>query len=348
MMLKFNIIIFYLALALLVLISCVNKPNSSIVKTSERQILVNNKPYIIKGICYHPVAKGSSIRSFETIDKDLELMVEAGINTIRVYSPIDNKLVLDKIDAAGIKIIIGFGYDQDGFYDIQSGSFIDYVNTYKNHNAILMWELGNEYNYHPEWFQGNLNNWYKAMNDVAIQIHENDSNHLVTTAHGDLPDKLTLSLCPDIDVWGMNVYRWDKPESIFAEWEVLSSKPMYLAEAGSDSYMTISNEGYKQGENQLAQANANKKILNAIFNNVDICSGVTLFSFTDGWWKAGKNDVQDTGGWAPNSSGVPYDGSPNEEYWGIVDINRNRKKTFFEIKNIYKGYENKKIKKDDK
>ncbi|MCF6298083.1 MAG: hypothetical protein L3J08_08915 [Flavobacteriaceae bacterium] len=326
------------------LISCVNKPNSSIVKASERQILVNNKAYTIKGICYHPVAKGSSIRSFETIDQDLELMVEAGINTIRVYSPIDNKLILDKIDAVGIKIIIGFGYDQDGFYDIKSGSFIDYVTTYKNHNAILMWELGNEYNYHPEWFESNLNNWYKAMNDAAAQIQENDSNHPITTAHGDLPSKLVLSLSPNIDVWGMNVYRWDKPEIIFSEWEALSTKPMYLSEAGSDSFMTISNEGYKEGENQLAQANANKKILNAVFNNEKICSGVALFSFTDGWWKAGKNDTQDTGGWAPKSSGVPYDGSPNEEYWGIVDINRNRKKTFFDVKNIYKSYRNKKIK----
>ena len=45
-----------------------------------------------------------------------------------------------------------------------------------------------------------------------------------------------------------------------------------------------------------------------------------MFSFTDGWWKAGNNNKQDTGGQAPNSSGVPYDGAPNEEYWGMVDI----------------------------
>jgi hypothetical protein len=38
------------------------------------------------------------------------------------------------------------------------------------------------------------------------------------------------------------------------------------------------------------------------------------------------------GGWAPYSSGVPYDGAANEEYWGIVDINRNKKLTFEVIK----------------
>jgi len=60
------------------------------VTVNKRQILVNNKPYIIKGICYHPVPIGKSERSFESIDKDLALMTEAGVNTIRVYSPIDD------------------------------------------------------------------------------------------------------------------------------------------------------------------------------------------------------------------------------------------------------------------
>ena len=37
-------------------------------------------------------------RNFDTIDKDLLLMQEAGINTIRVYSPIDDLGILNKID----------------------------------------------------------------------------------------------------------------------------------------------------------------------------------------------------------------------------------------------------------
>jgi hypothetical protein len=316
-------------------LSCNNDVQVDEVSVFERQLLVNDNHYLIKGICYHPVAIGSSERSFETIDKDLALMVEAGINTIRVYAPIDNVNVLDKIDAAGLKVIIGIGYNQDGFYDMVSGSFIDYVNKYKNHNAILMWELGNEYNYHPEWFEGDLKNWYNDMNVAADLIHKADSKHPVTTAHGDLPDALALSLSPNIDVWGMNVYRWVEPESIFSEWKAVSSKPMYLSETGGDSYMTVFAEGYEQGENQKAQADANKIILEKSFDDKGICSGVTLFSFTDGWWKAGQNDVQDIGGTAPNSSGVPYDRDPNEEYWGIVDIHRNKKETFNVVKEIY-------------
>ncbi len=216
----------YFLLIAITFLSCTKKIALDIATTSERQILVNDSPYTIKGICYHPVPKGSDNRDFSNLTEDLELMVEAGINTIRVYSPIDDKAVLDEIEAAGLKVVLGFGYNQDGNFDILSGSFIDYVNTYKNHNAILMWELGNEYNYHPEWFDGDIKNWYNAMNNAAQLIHENDPSHPVTTAHGELPDSLALSLSKNIDVWGMNVYRWDDPTTIFSQWSAVSSNPM--------------------------------------------------------------------------------------------------------------------------
>ena len=133
----------------------------------------------------------------------------------------------------------------------------------------------------------------------------------------------------------MNVYRWDNPSRIFAEWEKISNKPMYLSEAGADSYMTTAKDGYEKGPNEKAQADATKNILDATFQHTSVCSGVAVFAFSDEWWKAGNNDTQDPGGWAPNSSGVPYDGSPNEEYWGIVDIDRNKKEVFRVVQEIY-------------
>lgn len=317
--------------------SCLSPGGSGEIKISGRQIMVDGSPYLIKGICYNPVPKGSDKRDFSNLTQDLALMVEAGINTIRVYQPIDDKAVLDEIHAAGIKVIMGFGFDQGGKFDMVSGTFIDYVNTYKDHKAILLWELGNEYNYHPQWFNGDLKNWYTALNNAAGLIKKQDPSHPVTTAHGELPDSLALASCPNIDVWGMNVYRWDEPGEIYSQWESISSKPMYLSEAGGDSYMTITKAGYEQGVNEKAQAAANAKILESVFNHTEVCSGVTLFAFSDEWWKAGNNDIQDIGGWAPNSTGVPYDGSPNEEYWGILDIDRNKKETYDIVKTKYRG-----------
>ena len=284
---------------------------NNVVEVSGRQLIVDNTPYFMKGVCYHPVLRGETERNFSTIDQDLELISEAGINTIRVYAPIDDIEVLDKIDAAGLKLIVSFGYNQKGVYDILSGTFLDYIMKYKDHNSILIWELGNEYNYHPEWFGGDIQNWYDALSLATDQIHDIDPNHPVATAHGDMPDKQALASNPNIDIWGLNVYRWDQPQSVFKEWQTVSDKPVYLSEAGADSYMKISKAGFKQGENQRAQAVANAKIIDAVLDRSDVASGIFIFSFTDGLWKAGNPNQQDIGGWAPNSSGVPYDGAPN-------------------------------------
>ena len=309
------------------------------VKIQDNTMTVDGNPYYMKGICYHPVKIGNTKRSFETLNEDLILMKEAGVNTIRVYEPIDDIAVLDKLSKAGIKVVISFGYNQKGRFDIVSGTFIDYVRKYKNHEAILMWELGNEYNYNPQWFGGDINNWYKAMELVSQMIQIEDPYRLVSSAHGDLPSIDALNIAPSIKVWGMNVYRWDQPESIFEEWKAISNKPMYFAELGADSYMTKSTEKYTQGENQIAQANANKIILDQVLSNSDKNIGSFIFQFTDGLWKAGNPKKQDTGGSAPNSDGTPYDGTANEEYWGIVDINRNKKITFDVVKDAYVNFD---------
>jgi len=305
------------------------------VEIENNKLNVNGIEYFIKGVCYDPVPIGKTVRSFNTIDKDLLLMQEAGINTIRVYSPIDDLAILNKIDEAGIKVITSFGYNQNGYYDILNGTYIDYINKYKDHNAILLWELGNEYNYHPEWFNMNIDNWYLAMNNAAKKIKQIDKNHPVSTAHGEIPNKKARQMGSNIDIWGINVYRWDDPTPLIEEWEKVSDLPLYFSETGSDSYMTKDYNEFKKGINEHAQAAANHNIIKNVFKMKDRLTGLIIFQFVDGLWKAGNPEMQDIGGWAPNSIGVPYDGSPNEEFWGIVDINRNKKKTFEVIKKFF-------------
>ena len=298
------------------ILSCIiffNISNAIEVNVTDNTFYVNGKPYYMKGICYHPVPKGKIKRDFSNLNTDLALMKEAGINTIRVYEPIDDINVLNTLDDAGIKVVINFGYNQRGRYDILSGSLIDYIYKYKDHNAILMWELGNEYNYHPQWFGGDINTWYKVLEIAAQAIKTIDSSRLVSSAHGDLPSKEVLTIASSIDIWGLNIYRWDKPQSVFKEWQEISKKPIYFSELGADSYMTKSTSKYKAGENQQAQADANEIILKEVLKNHDKNIGTFIFSFTDGLWKAGNPGMQDTGGTAPNSDGTPYDGSANEE-----------------------------------
>ena len=132
---------------------------NSIVGVKDDQITINNQPFFIKGICYHPVEKGQTVRSFGQIEKDLKLIKAAGVNTLRVYEPIASREILDQIYDAGLRVIISFGFNQGGVYDLQSETYLDYVETFKSHPAILLWELGNEYNYHPEWFGGSVDYW---------------------------------------------------------------------------------------------------------------------------------------------------------------------------------------------
>ncbi len=102
---KIHKAVFILILAL----ACKPATNLNLVTISGKQLLVNNETYFIKGICYHPVLQGSTKRSFDLIDQDLSLMVEAGINTIRVYEPIISEEVLDKIWAQVLKSLSVLG-----------------------------------------------------------------------------------------------------------------------------------------------------------------------------------------------------------------------------------------------
>jgi len=314
--------------------SCMSKSGGRI-WTENGQIQTSQGPHFIKGVCYHPVAIGHDTRSFETLTQDLELMREMGVNTIRVYEPIASKSVLDQISQAGLSVIIGFGYNQNGVYDLESGTYLDYIKALKAHPAILFWELGNEYNYHPEWFGGSMDDWYKTLREAAFAIHAEDPNHPVGTAHGEVPDADLLEDLDGIDLWGLNVYRWDESHTALADFTQRSQKPVYFSELGADSYMAAAQLGYEQGENQRAQADATQHLLEHILTDSSKTAGVAVFSFTDGWWKAGEPNQQDVGGWAPGSSGVPYDATANEEYWGLVDINRKKKEAFWVVKSFY-------------
>ena len=286
----------------------------SIVTISQKKLFVDGNRYYIKGICY-------GRNGYFNYQQDIPMMVEANINTVRVYAQIFDRAELDAYHSAGIKVIMQVDYN---------GNYEAYVRDYMTHPAVLMWEVGNENNYHPDWFGGNLNNWYRTLEEVATKIKTIDTNHPVATAHGEVPTEIALNSCPSVDIWGMNLYRWDNNIPAIEAFIALSEKPLYISEAGADSYDSRSNI-----EREDLQAQATQNILSGILSKSDVCMGVTLFSFSDEWWKAGNPSQQDTGGEAPNSGGVPYDGAANEEYWGIVKHDRSKKEAYNIVKDLY-------------
>ena len=291
---------------------------SQSVYVEDRKIFVDEQEYRINGICYAR-GEGNGENSGFSYTDDIPLLVDANINTIRTYAAITNSAELNAFANAGIKVIMM----------LNENSYVWYVNQFKDHPAILMWEFGNEFNYHPEWFGNNIQNWYNVLENCASTVKSIDPNHPVSTGHGEVPTTQALTSCPSVDVWGMNIYRWLSPDSAINELAAQTDKAMYISEAGADSYN--SNSG---SENQAQQAQATEIILNAIIEKSDLCVGVTLFEFCDEWWKAGDPNQQDAGGF---SNAIPYDNYANEEYWGIVTRNREPKQSYYVVQEIYES-----------
>ena len=303
---------------LLVLFSFSLQLFSQTVYVEDRKIFVDDQEYRINGICYAR-GEGNGENSGFSYTDDIPLLVDANINTIRTYAAITNSAELNAFANAGIKVIMM----------LNENSYVWYVNQFKDHPAILMWEFGNEFNYHPEWFGNNIQNWYNVLENCASTVKSIDPNHPVSTGHGEVPTTQALTSCPSVDVWGMNIYRWLSPDSAIDELAAQTDKAIYISEAGADSYN--SNSG---SENQAQQAQATEIILNAIIEKSDLCVGVTLFEFCDEWWKAGDPNQQDAGGF---SNAIPYDNYANEEYWGIVTRNREPKQSYYVVQEIYES-----------
>ena len=306
----------FIILNIIFVFNITNSTFSQTVYIEDRKMFLDGEEYRINGICYAR-GEGNGENSGYSYADDIPLLVDANINTIRTYSAITNTAELDAFAAAGIKVIM----------HLNENSYTWYVNQFKNHPAILMWEFGNEFNYNPQWFDNDIQNWYNLLESCASTVKSIDSNHPVSTAHGEVPNSQALNSCPSIDVWGMNIYRWLSPETAINELAAQTDKAIYISEAGADSFNSNTNS-----ENWQQQADATEIILNNIIQSSDLSIGVTLFEFCDEWWKAGNPNQQDTGGF---SNSIPYDNYANEEYWGIVTRDRQPKLSYYVVQDIY-------------
>ena len=289
---------------------------TQVVSVEDRKIFVDGDEYRINGICYARGEGNGETSGFSYTD-DIPLLVEANVNTVRTYSSMTDVNELNAFAEAGIKIIM----------HLNENSYTWYVNQYKDHPAILMWEFGNEFNYHPEWFGGNIDNWYDLLETAAENVKTIDPNHPVSTGNGEVPSLEVINSCPSVDVWGMNIYRFLNTVSAITELASYSDKAMYISESGADSYNNNS-----QSDNESQQALATEHILNTVLSYSNLCAGITLFEFCDEWWKAGDPSSHDSGGFAVS---VAYDNFANEEYWGIVNRDRTKKESFYVVQEIY-------------
>ena len=298
-----------------------------------RKLMVGESPIHMKGISWHPtpVGKGPGAPDFAGyVAQDAQLLADAGVNVVKTYSPILDTSVLDTLWSHGIYVLMTVYY---GYADTVETA-INNVCAVKEHPAILAWVVGNEWNYYN---LGKDLDFQGAVDEVATvvsAIQEHDSSRPVATIYGELPDAGVLESLSHVDFWGTNVYRGQSFGTLFTEWESRSDKPLFLGEYGVDAY-----DGTAQALDEATQAAFITALTeeihaNASVNNTGVCTGGMVFEFNDEWWKfnGGPWEVQDTGASWQNQA-YP-DPNMNEEWWGLVDIERNPRQAYEAYKNL--------------
>jgi hypothetical protein len=348
----------------------------SLISTNGYQLLVQKRltdgtlapaqPYSIKGVAWSPASIGDSgdkaIRRTRFKDwyiTDIKMLRDAFSNSVYTFldfgTTTDAKTILDYLYKQGIMAIITV--DEDGKNN--TANITTVVNAYKNHPAVLMWAIGNEWNinlYQQKFTT--LDQAAAATQSAAQQIKAIDSNHPVATIFGEIniPDNgqplsktstIVNVTCSAVDVWGLNIYRGSSFGDLFTQWKSITNKPMFLSEFGTDSYRTQSYWPVVGYEDQNMQQEFNHSVWSDITANYSanypgkVCLGGTVFEWCDEWWKVKAADggsvwMQDNGGfntyWNPTAH---PDGFGNEEYFGVVDINRVPKPAYYDIQNFF-------------
>jgi len=261
---------------------------------------------IIRGVCYSNDANGLSF--YENFDRDLELLKAIHANSIRTFRPLaayvegvdtvildydKTKSMLDKLAAAGITVTVGFDSARDivgGIRDDATGReyrkafYLEYINAFANHPAILAWAFGNEYNYrYADWFGGDKHRWLAILAD-AVKNAKAASPRLTAVVHGELPSARELreyQAIPGLDLVMLNVYRGPGFGSLYKDWETrtrTAPMPLVLSEFGRSSMDGRGND------TSALQAAWLEKMWTEIASNSTAAGGY-IFSLKDESWK---------------------------------------------------------------
>jgi hypothetical protein len=167
------------------------------------QLLVNNKPFYIKGA-------GLEFGKIASVAKN-------GGNSFRTWR-INNgqktgREILDEAYKNGLMVTLGievarerhgFNYNNSVAVKEQFDRIKKEVLALKDHPALLIWGIGNELNLRYT----NPKVW-DAVNDISKMIHKIDPNHLTTTMLAGISKKeidYIKKRCPDIDLLSFQVY----------------------------------------------------------------------------------------------------------------------------------------------
>jgi hypothetical protein len=305
-------------------------------------------PYKVKGVSWSPIPVGqrntSGYTAFYTqyAEQDGALLAGLHANTVKTYNALEQTprglQSLDELYAQGIMVVMTV---LPSYWDAQGKLYLNAVNYFKSHPAILMWALGNELNYNRLYNTGiSLDQAIGIVQTAIDDIHQADGEHPITVSWGNLPSASQLSILGRVDVWSLNLYPYLDLSSRFDQWAAASKKPIIVGEYGTDAW---NNKATPPAEDQDAQAEATTMLtqqIQAYYSagnpNRPVLGGC-IFELADEWWKAsgaGTNPSQHDVGGFPNT-GIYPDGLANEEWWGLVTVDRKTRKAYDALKALY-------------
>jgi len=148
------------------------------------QLLVNGQPVLIKGADRHELdPDGGYIVSVERMEQDIAIMKRLNINAVRTSHYPDDPRWYDLCDQYGIYVTAeanleshGMGYGEktlarrDDFLQMHLERNQANVITLKNHPSIIVWSLGNEGGYGPNFEKAY--DWVKAYDTTRPVQYE--------------------------------------------------------------------------------------------------------------------------------------------------------------------------------
>ncbi|MFJ8980252.1 discoidin domain-containing protein [Streptomyces sp. NPDC102282] len=271
----------------------------SVVKVEGSQgawkLTVDGSPYTVKGLTWGP-----SVADAETYMPDVKSM---GVNTIRTWgTDATTKPLLDSAAEHGIKVVAGFWLQPGG--GPGSGGCVDYltdtgykndmlaefpkwVETYKDHPGVLMWNVGNESVlglqncYSGDALEQQRDAYTTFVNDITKKIHAVDADHPVTSTDawtGAWP--YYKKNAPDLDLYAVNSY--GAVCDIRKTWEDGGfDKPYIVTEGGPAGEWEVPDDanGVPDEPTDVAKAEGYSRAWQCVTGHTGVALGATLFHY---------------------------------------------------------------------
>ena len=261
-------------------------------------ITVNVDSLVIKGINYYPQKTpwdmfGDAFE-IETITNDFKIIKNAGLNSVRVFVPYEDfgkatvkndkleklKLVLDSAEKEGLKVVLTL-FDFYGNYDILDWTLTykhasTIVSTFKNHPAILAWDLKNEPNLDFE--SRGKETVIAWLENLIVLIKSIDEKHPVTIGWSNIESATILK--DKVDVVSFHYYEdlKDFEKSYQSLKKEIPNKPVVLQEFGVSSY---SGFWWPFGLSEKEQATFHQEIQKVLTKNNLSFMSWTLYDFEE-------------------------------------------------------------------